>query len=396
VLQLLTAARVGPAPPGPPRPGSPAFDPWHFAHRKGRGGRLVVLAVLSLLSACVEPSSDPSADARWSDVLPAAVHEFVPPEELGVPNRILVAGDLIFVSDPVADTLLHVFSSSDGRKLGSVLPRGQGPGEALGVFQLDHDPLGVRVFDLQQQRSLVLHDVSAELDPASIRVEVVAFRLPFPIQAPVQLDSGELVATGFFAEGRLAFLSRAGEPSTFRGPVPGRDLEMEPFFAQQVYVGTLRYLPARRRLVVANRHADLIEIYDEAGESQGILRGPLGFEPRFTVVRELEGDVASSGQDLRFGYVDLALTPCWLVGLYSGASRQEAPGEASMGRELHLFSWDGVDRIRVPLDAVLLGVAVNPLSGMIYGTRPHPLPGVLRIELPEDLASTLRNESAGC
>ena len=396
MLQLLTAARVGPAPPGPPRPGSAAFDPWHFAHRKGRGGRLVVLVVLSLLSACVEPSSDPSADARWSDVLPSAVHEFVPPEELGVPNRILVAGDLIFVSDPVADTLLHVFSSSDGRKLGSVLPRGQGPGEALGVFQLDHDPLGVRVFDLQQQRSLVLHDVSAELDPASIRVEVVAFRLPFPIQAPVQLDSGELVATGFFAEGRLAFLSRAGEPSTFRGPVPGRDLEMEPFFAQQAYVGTLRYLPARRRLVVANRHADLIEVYDEAGESQGILRGPLGFEPRFTVVRELEGDVASSGQDLRFGYVDLALTPCWLVGLYSGASRQEAPGEASMGREIHLFSWDGVDRIRVPLDAVLLGVAVNPLSGMIYGTRPHPLPGVLRIELPEDLASTLRHESAGC
>jgi hypothetical protein len=106
--------------------------------------------------------------------------------------------------------------------------------------------------------------------------------------------------------------------------------------------------------------------------------------------------VASSGQDLRFGYVDLALTPCWMVDLSSGASRQEAPGEASMGREIHLLSWDGVDGIRVPLDAVLLGVAVDRLSGVIYGTRPHPLPGVLRIELPEDLASTLRHESAGC
>ena len=153
---------------------------------------------------------------------------------------------------------------------------------------------------------------------------------------------------------------------------------------------------SNRRSACSGWYADLIEVYDEAGESQGILRGPLGFESRFTVVRELEGDVASSGQDLRFGYVDLALTPCWLVGLYSGASRQEAPGEASMGREIHLFSWDGVDRIRVPLDAVLLGVAVDPLTGVIYGTRPHPLPGVLRIELPEDLASTLRHESAGC
>lgn len=146
--------------------------------------------------------------------------------------------------------------------------------------------------------------------------------------------------------------------------------------------GSILGAPTRPLLAIGTRHADRLEIYDSGGQLVRVARGPRGFDPVFEVRVRAGTPSMASGDDMRFGYVDLAAAGSHLYGLYSGRSRAERPGRAFFGGEVHVFDWDGTLVRVLPLDHLALALAVSPGEETLYTVSHEPTPAVLQARLP--------------
>jgi hypothetical protein len=153
--------------------------------------------------------------------------------------------------------------------------------------------------------------------------------------------------------------------------------------AQHAFMGTLAHDRARNLFAVGTRHSDRLEIYGADGVLRRVVRGPAGFDPVFEVKVRAGAPTLATGEDLRFGYVDLTDAGDRLVGLYSGYTRGERPGWANFGAEVHVFDWDGRLRARYRLDHAALTIAVDAAGRRLYASRREPVPAVVEYPLPE-------------
>lgn len=304
-------------------------------------------------------------------------------DKLSRPQSIGVAGDWVLVGDVPRPHALHVIARADGRYLASWGRRGEGPGEFSSLW--DIQPAGPRevwLFDSGQVRPTLL-DVSALLAgaPNPLRRTLVPRGEHMPMTA-VWISDSLLASSGLFSEGRLALFDSSGAPRGVVGPLPPAKPDVPAVVAQHAYSGTLVRHPSRPLLAIGTRHADRVEIYATDGRLVTVARGPAHFEPVYEARVRANEPVMGTGEDLRFGYVDLFATDERLYALYSGATRAERPGKATFGGEVHVFDWDGRLRARYALDALALAIAVDPGGRTLYAIRHDPEPAVVRYPIP--------------
>jgi hypothetical protein len=333
------------------------------------------------MAACGEGESDAAADVPVVEPLAGTV--LYGGDKLSRPQSIGVAGDWVLVGDMPRPHALHVIARADGRYLASWGRQGEGPGEFSSLWGIQPaGPREVWLFDPTQVR-LTLLDVSALLAgaPNPLRRTLMLRGDHLPMTAVWTADS-LLVSSGMFSAGRLARFDAAGEPRDVVGPLPPAKPNTPPAVAQHAYAGTLVRHPSRPLLAIGTRHADRVEIYGTDGRLVTVARGPANFEPVYEPKVRAGAPVMGTGDDLRFGYVDLFATDKRLYALYSGATRAERPGKASFGTEVHVFDWEGGLRARYALDALALAIAVDPGGSTLYTVRHDPEPAVLRYPLP--------------
>lgn len=87
----------------------------------------------------------------------------------------------------------------------------------------------------------------------------------------------------------------------------------------------------------------------------------------------------ASGQDLRFGYIDIAVTDERIIALFSGRSRAERPGRANVGNILYIYDWKARLHDVYKLDSDVIAIAVR--DSILYALRHDPRPAVLRYVL---------------
>ncbi len=90
-----------------------------------------------------------------------------------------------------------------------------------------------------------------------------------------------------------------------------------------------------------------------------------------------------SGDDLRFGYVDVATTESRVYGLFSGRLRGEYPKAATYAREVHVFDWTGRLETVIHLDSDAIAIAVDERDDTLYTIRHDPLPAIMKYGLPD-------------
>lgn len=345
--------------------------------------RLVIaIAGLCLAAGCDGREPAPAGEARTvpaaaSDTLAATV--LFGGDELGRPQSIGVLGDWLLVSDIPRPHALHVIRRTDGRYLKSWGREGGGPGEFRNLWGIQ--PAGRRgawLFDPTQTR-LTLLDVPTLLagDGNPVR-RSVNLRAELAPMTAVWMSDTVLVSTGMFTRGRLATFDTAGRLKATAGPLPQAREGVPPAVAQHAYSGTLVGHPSRPLVAIGTRHADRVEIYGADGQLVQVGRGPRNFEPAFEVQVRGGTPIMVSGDDMRFGYVDLAAAGEHLYGLYSGRSRAERPGQAFYGGEVHVFDWSGRLLRILPLDHLALALAVSPDERTLYSLRHNPAPAVLQ------------------
>lgn len=302
---------------------------------------------------------------------------------LAMPTQIAVIGDRVVLVDGMAEHPIHILDGRTGDLLTSLGRNGEGPGEFQWPRALD--PAGSDgsfwVYDAGLSRLTLVEPERWLREPASSRVTL-------PIQSPAQTmgmvrTASGLVATGFFADGRLGHFDDQGVYGGATGTLPASEIEAPPGVVQHAYRGTLKPDPTRERLVLANRHAGFLEVFDGEGREQLRIEGPFPFEPTFEVVAGEQGASMASGDDLRFGYVDVAPTTDHIYALFSGRTRGEHPDAATYGSTVHVFGWDGSLKAVLELDVDAFAIAVDERHGRMLAVRHLPTPAVVSFELPD-------------
>ena len=302
---------------------------------------------------------------------------------LAMPTQIAVANDRIALVDGFSERPIHVLDAAGGyiAGLGSA---GEGPGEFEGPRALEPtaDGDGFWVYDAALSRLTLVEPDRWESIPASARV-TLSMHGPAMVTNVVRRGDEGFLAAGFFGEGRLGHFTGDGEYEGASGAIPTSDIEAPPEVLQHAFRGNLKADPAGKRLVFANRHAGFLEVFTSRGEPLRRIEGPFAFEPVFGVKMGERGPSLATGEDLRFGYVDVATTSDRIYALFSGRTRAGHPGEAFYGRDVHVFDWDGKLHSVMRLDADVMAIAVDSRRHRLLAVRHLPTPAVLSYPLSQ-------------
>lgn len=322
----------------------------------------------------------PMEDARLapSVVLKAEVlHES---DALGAPTDVEVMGSSLVIADDFAERPLQLMRRSDGVIERSFGGKGQGPREFESAWAIDVvDPAGeFMVHDLMLQR-VTWVDVREDFrDGAWVADRSLKLKAETMLTETAWSPQG-MVGLGFLPQGRLAHLDDRGAVVRMTGPTPLDGQEVPPEVRQQAYQSKLKPNPSRTRWAVATRFADRLEIYDAAGSLVAEGTRPYGFEPVYQAKKSTRTVSMASGDETRFGYLDVATTKSRIYALFSGRTRAE--GRANYGDMVHVFDWDGRLLEAVQLDAFVISLAVDPAGSTLYGLRHDPFPAVLAFRL---------------
>lgn len=323
---------------------------------------------------------EPAVEARLepSRVLPATVlHES---DALAAPTDVEVMGSSLVIADDFADRSLRLLRRSDGAIERSFGGKGQGPREFESAWSIDVVDQGgeFMVLDLMLQR-VTWVDVREDFrGDAWVADRSVRLKAETMLMETSWTPRG-MLGLGVLEEGRLAHLDREGAVLRTSGPTPMDGMNVPPEVRQQAYQSKLKPNPARTRWVVATRFADRLEIYDAAGALVAEGARPYRFEPVYEAKRSTRTVSMTSGEDTRFGYLDVATTEDRIYALFSGRTRGE--GRANYGNAVHVFDWTGrlVDVLK--LGSHVIALAVDPAGESLYGIRHDPFPAVLEFSL---------------
>lgn len=315
-------------------------------------------------------------------------------DALAMPTQIAVSGDRIGLVDGFAERPVHVLDAVGGYVAGFGRA-GEGPGEFEGARALEPaaDGQGFWVFDAALSRLTLVEPDRWHAVPASARVTIPIHGPALTMNLVRRPDEGFLAA-GFFAEGRLGHFSADGEYEGASGALPTSDIEAPPQVLQHAYRGNLKADPTGRRFVLANRHAGFLEVYTAEGELMRRIDGPFPFEPEFQVKDGERGAALATGENLRFGYVDVAVATDRIYALFSGRTRAGHPENAVYANQVHVFDWSGALLSVLHLDADAMAIAADPARDRLLAVQHLPVPAVLSYDLPSRTLLAARAERA--
>jgi hypothetical protein len=306
-------------------------------------------------------------------------------EELGNPGALERVGHNLVVITSRADSAIRVIDPATGTLIRSFGRDGEGPGEFRSAWSLE--PVrtggdGVWIFDLRLQR-LTFVDLGPDFDASRGRdARSIGLGADGPATGMVWMDDGELLASGYFShEARFMRFDADGHPIRGVGPPPPGEPGTPATVRQHAYQSTMKRHPTRPLVALGTRHADRLEIYGPSGQLAAAAPRVRGFEPAYRLRVTGGNPMMETGEDLRFGYVDVAVNEHAIYALYSGHSRREAPGVASLGQVVYVFDWSGTLLQTLALDVPAFKIAVDPQGEHLYATRPHPVPAVVAYDL---------------
>jgi hypothetical protein len=366
--------------------------------RTGRNLARAGPAAVAVAGICALSLSARTASARPTTIQQAPKTEVVQPALLtGVeltrgnvlnrPGKIRLIGNTLIVLDVAGDSQVRVFDSKTGNHIGSVGRRGAGPGELTGAWTVHPAAPGATgfwVFDISLRRftNYMRSPESRDGPGAYSAGRVISFWSGVNFTDVTWASGDSLLAIGLFTSpARLAVIDTTGTPLRLIGQLPPSGAGEPIAVRQQAHQAHMAVSADRRRVAVASRHSDRLEIYDLFGKLLARGDRPFAFEPRFSIAERDGHPLMASGDDLRFGYIDLVATDDQIFGLFSGVRRGDGRGTASFGRLIHVFDWSGHLLRAYRLDAALASIAVSADAQSLYGVRHDPSPQIIRYAL---------------
>lgn len=309
-------------------------------------------------------------------------------DAMAIPTDAEIVGRHLLIVDRGGARPLHSVDLASGH-LVSFGAEGEGPGEFVAPWSLDPVPgrAAAWVWDIALQRSTRVALVDG-MPAAPLRTSrVVPLRSSAGVMGLIALNDGGWIGLGMFPDGRWAEFDASGQLTGTYGELPEASTDLPRTVLQQAYSGTLKARPDRRALVLGARYAGRLEIHDMAGRVSILAEVPYPFEPQVGAQAGIEGPVMATGDEVRFGYVDVEAGPERIYALFSGRTPAGFPERPNFGQYVHVFDWEGKFHGALRLEEDAIGLAVDETSGMLYAVSHHPLPTVWRYRLPARVAA---------
>lgn len=337
---------------------------------------IVGLHVPLLFLGCSSPDRARSAD-RSSESLEVVWSSTV---TLGAPIAVEVVGPWLVVLDAFGDSVLTLLNRGDGRFIGRLGRRGEGAGEFVGPQSITRDARAT-AFWVHDMRLGRITRFELDSHGAARDTTMVRFNVPATILDPHRIEGG-FVTLGLFDGGRLAFVGDSGQLRRYAGDVP-RDpsrSDVPPSVLQHAFQASLAVGPSGAPLVVANRHASLIELYGRDGVVLRVIDGPGRIRPVYDVRATAAGPALTSGDDLVFGYIDVVVTERAILALFSGRRRRDFPGRANFAQTIHVFRHGGGLASVATLPGDAIAIALSATDSLLYVAVHDPEPAIVAVD----------------
>lgn len=296
-----------------------------------------------------------------------------------VPTHVLATDSLVLVADVRSDSLFQVFDRKSRRR---VLRAGHaGPNAAVfgGIWSLTRvatDPNSVWVFDIGRQRISVLRVRVAD-GRLSIETAPYLDLVRQKLSGPIWVRDSTFFSPGVFSGGRWAEIRPPNGTVGIVGPSPQDSTAGSEALRQMLYAGTpiagLYDAGQNRRLALALRYTDRLELYDSSGRPLRISRGPFRFGPTAQHVKISSGEMRPRWTArTRLAYIAVTAGECGIVALFSGRQLGSAGRRAAQGRSLHVFDWSGELRRVFFLNADAINLSLAPDGQTLYTVSATP------------------------
>jgi hypothetical protein len=292
-----------------------------------------------------------------------------------LPTAVLPIGDRLLVVDEGSKSVLHILDA-DGRHIRSLGRTGAGPGEFRSIRTVAPVPDGSArawAYDVSLSRMTEV-DLVAPQEPSEMKIITLRQAL-LPLQ-PLWLGD-TIVSTNFSDRGRLTFFGPDGQFIRAAGTLPSDAKGTPPSVLQQAWMGQIAASRTRGLIALATFYADQLEIYRTDGTVVRTVRGPFRFDPQFETANAGGMLTMSSGRSMRIGYSHVAVTDDYILGLFSGRTREAFGPESSFGRFIHVYDWNGDLKRVLELDTAVLFIAVAPDGKSFYAIRHDPEPAIM-------------------
>ena len=300
------------------------------------------------------------------------------------PTSIEWINQRLVIIDRKAERMIIVLDGRTGSTVQRFGRRGSGPGEFQGPWELApaSSPNAVWIFDTSLRR-MTLVDLEQSFESGTF-----APRRMVQLSGGTELNSlrwvadGMLFGTGTLRRGLFAVFDADGRELPARGDFTHGDRRLPISALQQAYSARIATDPRRERIALAMTYADRLEFYSTTGRRVGTAQRPVGFEPTFVVAGTGSERRAVFTGESREAYEDLDATSTSVFALFSGRRPREFKNDAMFARHVLVFSWVGVLRGVLELDAAAIAIAVDPEASTLYALVHDPEPRVVRYRLP--------------
>ena len=354
--------------------------------------RTLILALL--VAGCSEThetsrtsTSDQGGSRVSTDTIRLRAVGLVEDDRLATPVRLLSIGRHLVILDPSGDQLIKIVEGDNGKLIARFGRRGDGPGEFRSPWSLiegNERTSTFWVFDFASRRLTEYQIPPLPLSTDSLPPQrIITLRSPASLSDVIWFGDTSILALGFFDHGRIGKFDSTGRFLDVVGPSPEAGSGIPVVVAQQAYQGVLNRKPDGTAIVVLTRHAGRVEFYSASDGKMITVSKPVDFSPQFSVANGARGPALATGQELRFGYISVATTHNAVVGLFSGHTRAEQPGQANFGSILHVLDWSGQLRAIATLQHPAIAIAIDSTGHILYAAEHSPKPAIRAYSIDE-------------
>ena len=300
------------------------------------------------------------------------------------PTRIAWVNQRLVILDRKSDRMITILDERTGRTVQRFGRRGSGPGEFRAPWDLAPatSSNAVWIFDTSLRR-MTLVDLDASFDNGTFTpLRMIQLSGGTEINSVRWTADGALLGTGTLRRGLFAAFDTGGRELPARGEFTYGDRRLPITALQEAYSSRLATDPRRERVALAMDYADRLEFFAPSGKRVATNQRPFGFEPTYVVVGKGDYRHAAFTGDSREGYRGVDATSTLVFALFSGRRPRDFKNDAMFGRHVHVYSWAGVLRGVLELDAAAIDMAVDPQARMLYTLVHDPEPRVVRYRLP--------------
>ena len=291
---------------------------------------------------------------------------------IGDPARLALIDTFLFVVDIKLDTIIHLFSSNSKAYLGKLISRGSGPSELITCSDIEtsRTKRNFWAYDITS-RKWIEYNIDS-LSKNQKHENIIDFNNISSdykgIFHPQWLTDSTLVCSSLFKYNERFFVF--DKKLEMKKAIYNPYLKIYPKFGDNIlgdiFSSFISIKPDKSKIVIAGRYLDLIEIYNDNGDIQTMLKGPdKYFDFKFDIESSIKQGSLIKLPETKRAYIGIKTTDNCIYLLYSGKERKD-PSHYSYASIIYAFDWNGQPLKKYELDAPILSFEIDEKNNIIY------------------------------